>query len=434
MGKSTPKKRPRKTKSWTVAGFVIERPTRDFPLSPHSSGKWQKKIHGETVYFGTWAKRVDGKLKRIEGDGWQDALATYNRQADALHAGRTPRASTDSITVAKLCNRFLTSKLRKVEAVELSSRAFKEYREATDLIVTAFGKTRLVDDLAADDFESLRARMAKRWGPARLGKFVQLVRSTFKYAAENALIDRPVLFGSAFTKPGKATMRKHKAASDKKLFTADELRTILAALAGDEAAAALDKRTGKPATKTPPANLQLRAAVLLGINCGLGNTDVSGLEKRHLKLGWLDYPRPKSGLPRRCPLWAETIDAIGEAAKVRPKAKSTDDANCIFLNRAGRRLVQSTATSASDYVSTQFRQLLCKLKINGRRGLGFYSIRHTFATIGLQTADRDAVRFLMGHAAHDVLASYDETGPSDQRLRAVVEYVHAWLFEGTNEG
>jgi hypothetical protein len=42
---------------------------------------------------------------------------------------------------------------------------------------------------------------------------------------------------------------------------------------------------------------QLRAMILLGINCGLGNSDCAGLSHSHLDLerGWLDYPRVKTG-------------------------------------------------------------------------------------------------------------------------------------------
>ena len=423
------KRRPRKTKAWTVAGFKIDRPSSDYPLSPHASGKWQKKINGETHYFGAWAKRVDGKLERIEGDGWQDALETYNRQANALHDGRTPRITADGLTIAELCNRFLTSKLRKMESCELSPRSFAEYRHATDLIIATFGKPRLVDDLAADDFESLRACMAKRWGPARLGKFVILVRSIFNYAKNNNLIDREVSFGSEFTKPGKAVMRKHKEASDKKLFTAEEIRTILDALAGREMA--VKKKIGKVVKVKLPPNPQLRTAVLLACNAGLGNTDISSLQFKHLDLRsqWLDFPRIKSGLPRRAPLWNETVEALNATIAQRRAHKSAADSNCVFINRAGRRMVQMTERSHQDYVSSQFRAALRELNINGRRGLGFYSLRHTFATIGLQAADRDAVRYLMGHAAHDVLAAYDETGPSDVRLRTVVQHVHDWLFD-----
>jgi hypothetical protein len=44
------------------------------------------------------------------------------------------------LTVADLCNRFLTAKLRKQTAGEMGSQMFVEYKEITDLIVAAFGK------------------------------------------------------------------------------------------------------------------------------------------------------------------------------------------------------------------------------------------------------------------------------------------------------
>jgi hypothetical protein len=67
------------------------KPYADFPLTPHASGAWQKKIRGSTHYFGRWGQRVNGKLERIKGDGWKDALEQYKVQAADLHAGRTSR-------------------------------------------------------------------------------------------------------------------------------------------------------------------------------------------------------------------------------------------------------------------------------------------------------------------------------------------------------
>src|SRR5689334_4467563 len=115
MSKSTRKPRSRKP-AWTVAGFKIKRPYPDFPLTPHASGKWMKKIRGELHYFGHWARRVNGKLKRVESGGWKEAVELYKVQADDLHAGRTPSVKLDKLTVADLCNRFLTAKQRKFEA------------------------------------------------------------------------------------------------------------------------------------------------------------------------------------------------------------------------------------------------------------------------------------------------------------------------------
>src|SRR5271170_2486433 len=118
---STRKRRSRK------AADRPKKPYPDFPLTPHASGKWMKKIRGKIHYFGTWAKRVDGKLVRIEGDGWEEALELYKADAEALHAGRTPRVKSDGLTVADLCNRFLTAKLRKRDSGELGLRMFDEY-------------------------------------------------------------------------------------------------------------------------------------------------------------------------------------------------------------------------------------------------------------------------------------------------------------------
>jgi hypothetical protein len=98
-----------------------KKPYPDFPLSRHASWTQQKKIRGKIHYFGRWAKRVNGNLVRIEGDGWKEALEEYKVQADDLHAGRWPRVKSGGLTVADLCNRFHKAKLRQREAGEIGA-------------------------------------------------------------------------------------------------------------------------------------------------------------------------------------------------------------------------------------------------------------------------------------------------------------------------
>jgi hypothetical protein len=86
-----------------------KKPYPDFPLTPHNCGAWMKKINGRIHYFGRWARMVNGVLTRVDGDGWKEALEQYKAVADDLHAGRTPRVDWDGLTVAELCNRFLTA-------------------------------------------------------------------------------------------------------------------------------------------------------------------------------------------------------------------------------------------------------------------------------------------------------------------------------------
>jgi hypothetical protein len=52
-----------------------------------------------------------------------------------------------------------------------------------DALVESFGKQRLVSDLRPDDFAKLRDKLAKRWGPHRLKKAIQDIRSIIKHAS-----------------------------------------------------------------------------------------------------------------------------------------------------------------------------------------------------------------------------------------------------------
>jgi hypothetical protein len=154
------------------------KPYPEFHLYPHAAGYWAKKIRGRMHYFGPWE----------DPDG---ALAKYEQKKDDLHAGRTPRAAQAALVVKDAVNAFRNHKDRLVEAGELSARACKEYKEATDAVVKEFGKRRRVADLSPDDFAALRKRMAQSWGPVRLGNMIQTIRSVFKHAYEADLIDRP---------------------------------------------------------------------------------------------------------------------------------------------------------------------------------------------------------------------------------------------------
>jgi integrase len=417
---STPKRCRRK------AADRPKKPYPDFPLTPHASGAWQKKIRGKIHYFGKWARRVNGKLERVEGDGWKEALEEYKAVADDLHAGRTPRVKGNGLTVADLCNRFRTAKLRQQEAGEISARMYDEYVATTDRLVSTFGGTRLVDDLAADDFEALRDAMAKQWGPVRLGNEIQKVRTVFKYGYEAGLIDKPVRYGPQFKKPSASVLRRHRARNGERMLEAAEVRRMLDALAGEQVETGrTDEATGKPETVTLQPNPALRAMILLGVNAGFGNHDIATLPLSALDLeaGWVNYPRPKTGIARRCPLWPETVAALREAIAGRPEPRQEEAAGLVFVTTRGRPWL---SRGIANPVSVAARDLMKRVSIHGD-GLGFYTLRHVFRTVADAARDPVAIDLIMGHTDPTMGGHYRER-VEDARLRAVAEHVRRWLF------
>ena len=77
-----------------------------------------------------------------------------------------------------------------------------------------------------------------------------------------------------------------------------------------------------PNPAAPAAPVPLKAMLLLGVNCGLGNHDIAMLPLSALDLDsrWLKFPRPKTGIQRRCPLWPETVEALTTAIAERTTA------------------------------------------------------------------------------------------------------------------
>ncbi len=167
--------------------------------------------------------------------------------------------------------------------------------------------------------------------------------------------------------------------------------------------------------------------ILLGINCGFGNSDVGTLPLSAVDLErrWINYARPKTGINRHCPLWPKTVAAIQAWLRVRPDAKQPQHADMVFVTSHGGTWAKDTTDNP---VTKEMRKLLDKLGINGHRN--FYCLRHTFQTIGDEARDFLAVRSIMGHADNDISAVYRER-VSDERLRAVTEHVRGWLFGPT---
>ena len=393
------------------------KPYPDFPLTAHPTGRWCKKVRGRIIFF--------GKIDNPEA-----ALDKWLREKDDLLAGRVPREQVpEGATLRDLSNAYLRHKQAFLDNGELSPRTFSDFYRTCASLIGHFGKHRLLDDLRQEDFAAYRAALAKHLGPVALGNAIQRTRSVFKFALETGTIKTPILFGPAFKRPSKKTLRLERAKNGPKLFTREELLKLLNV-----------------------AGIQLKAMILLGLNGGLGNSDLANmpLQAVNLDTGWVDYPRPKTGIARRFLLWPETVVALREVIARRKVPKDKADAGLLFITKYGQRWCKAifeltdkadaagTESSADEVGKTyrmsndnaigkEFAKLFVEAKIDHKKGRSFYSLRHVFETIAGESKDQVAVDHIMGHAREDMASVYRE-GISDERLFAVAKHVRRWLL------
>ncbi len=172
-----------------------------------------------------------------------------------------------------------------------------------------------------DDFrEAPQLKLAETRAVVALENEVNRFRGVLKYAFDQRLIEKPVHFGQSFDRPSAKTLRKARHAGGRRMFDVEELTRILAGLEGKPVK--IDGQH-KPIELTPDP--VLKAMTLLGLNCGFGNTDVATLPENALDLagGWIDFPRPKTAIQRRIPLWPETVEALRQGDRRATRAEGS---------------------------------------------------------------------------------------------------------------
>jgi len=372
-----------------------------------------KKIRGNTYYFGPWADP-------------QGALERYHKQAADLHAGREPTIVTDSITVKHLVNSYLNYQQEKVVSGEMGARHFEDCRRAVSEWARFMGKGRALCDVRLEEYGRYRSRLAKRLGALSLRKHITLIKCMFNYAAGVDLIDRPPKLSKILAPPSahviRRDQRQDELANGKKLFKIEEVLSLI----------------DPPADHDVVTPAFLRPAVLLGINGGFGNTDLGTMPLKAVDLdeAVIVYPRPKTGVERAVPLWPETVTALKAWCASRPQPQDAQHLGLVFLTPEGLPLVrQKVKTNADgaidgvanlDRLSHEFIDLLEALGLK-RRGIGFYTLRHTFRTWADETRDQHAIHRIMGHTLPGMSGIYVEEIGLD-RLRAVVNHVRLKLF------
>lgn len=392
-----------------------EKPYPEYPLSVHASGKWCKKVRGRIYYFGAW----DDPIR---------ALNEWLAAKDHLIAGVDPKQKSDQFDIEWLVNAFLDSKEQQRQEGDLARVTFDDYFKTCQRIAKFFGKGRALATIDAPDFKRFRSTFSKTWGPTTVNSEIASVGVVFNFAYDYGGVEKPVRFGPNFKRVSKKKQRLHKASQPPKEFTASEIHQLLAV-----------------------AGVQLKAMIMLGINAGYGNADCGRLEVPMIDFDrqWIEGLRKKTAIQRAAWLWPETMDAVHEAIDARYQNAPEPLKNRLFVTK--RRQAWYREDGSADPISAAFSKLrfaafeegevaglveagsekadaLKSVKLR-RRGVGFYSLRHMFETVGGNAKDQIAVNYVMGHADDSMAAVYRE-GIDPQRIIDVCEHVRQWWLAG----
>lgn len=147
------------------------------------------------------------------------------------------------------------------------------------------------------------------------------------------------------------------------------------------------------------------ALIMLGLNCGFGNSDIGTLKLKDVDLdnGTISHPRPKTGVERDFNLWPETVQILQEYfTHHRGKPRFRDSDKLFFVGRKGyplcwQELKDDGKVRRSDAIKLRFERLCDRAGIDRKYGMGFYIIRHTYATlIGNESKDFREVQAALG--------------------------------------
>jgi integrase len=142
------------------------------------------------------------------------------------------------------------------------------------------------------------------------------------------------------------------------------------------------------------------------------------------------FRRPKTMIPRRAILWPETITSIREYLKVRAEPQPGCEERVFLRTGGGLWLRKADAERRSvNSIGVQFAAYLRRVGLH-QYGLGFATFRHVFATVGRGVNRHDALEYAMGHIPHGMTAEHYIAMVPDADLRAVVDHVRAWVFDG----
>ncbi|NQU63393.1 MAG: tyrosine-type recombinase/integrase, partial [SAR324 cluster bacterium] len=288
------------------------------------------------------------------------------------------------------CNLYLERQHSRAEAGEIKLSQVCDQTTVLRDFVRYIGSNCSVSDISTMDLQNYRSKLIKQGkSAARINNHISAFKAMFHWVVNNELIE---------TIPNLNAIKKlPHPKQPKAIFTSEQIKKLF--------------------NSAPP---NFKAMILLGLNCGFGCTDCAELLWEHIDLeaGRVNFPRTKTNITRNLPLWQETIEAINVLLRTNKRVFNTKYGNKYVRIKKTTKADGSIRLAKSDGVSSEFSKLIKKVGIKTEKGVGFYTLRRTAATIAARSRDPFAVQSLLGHADLKMATTYVQD-VSEQTYRVI---------------
>ena len=355
-----------------------------FPLTQHPTGQYCKKIKGKMYYFGS-----DRKV----------ALQRYLDQATYLHEHQENlrhMPTENHMTLKQLCDMYLKYQYSTLQANDLTASHHNEQISSLNRLLVFLGQQKEINNISTLDLQNYKRRIQKSHVSVCRLNLISIMKALFHWAKKNDILEHIPNID--------AVSRSKVIHVQRTIFTSEEINTLL-----------------------DVADVQMKAMIWLGLNCGFGCTDCSELQWKHLDLvkGRVVLPRKKTGISRDLPLWPETIESLKRISR---------KGSLVFYTARGNPFIRTTLRKNEDgqerystlnTISTKFSRLIKKSGLAVPMGTGFYTLRRTAATMAARSGDPFAVQRLLGHADLQMATRYvqDVSKQTDEVIAKSRAYV-----------
>jgi len=248
-----------------------------------------------------------------------------------------------------------------------------------------------VADFVVEQFASWKISLKKRgYCTESINHYLSAVRAMFSFAEETGLIEKAPKLTRV-----KNEAKPRPASKATPLYTTGNLRLLL-----------------------EQADMQMKAMIMLALNCGFGPKDIQDLTWDHIDGDRVTLPRSKTGVCQTYLLWPETLQLLNEIrhqrsfriSKLADLGSTHDHNGRVFSTRF-------RSPWNKDAIAGQFRKL-CKKA--GVPCYGFYRLRHCASTAMSLVATPHVHRKFMRHSQLQQQVTYIHT-PDNEVDKAIMK-------------